>query len=230
VISGFVRHGVRAFAAAWALLLAGTAAHASPFVYMIGTSNLGSGYGGPFATATVSLTSPTTANVTFDSLTNGGFTYLMGDGGTVAVNVNATSWNIGSFSSQVLAGFGSPALSNAGAGNEDGLGSFNQKVNSDGGFTHASTEISFRLTNTGGTWSSGANVLALNSRGYLAAIHAFACSEPACSASGSAAITGFAAGGTDAIPEPGNYAMLLSGLGLLGLLMRRRRAERRGGA
>ena len=47
-----------------------------------------SGFTGPYATLHIDLTSTTTADVTFTSLTNGGFIYMMGDGGTADLNVN----------------------------------------------------------------------------------------------------------------------------------------------
>jgi hypothetical protein len=53
-----------------------------------------SGFSGPYATVDVHLIDATHAIVEFTSLTNSGNIYLMGDGGTVAVNVNATSWAI----------------------------------------------------------------------------------------------------------------------------------------
>ena len=43
---------------------------------------------GPYATVTISRTSTTSALITFTSLTNGGFLYMMGDGGTADLNVN----------------------------------------------------------------------------------------------------------------------------------------------
>jgi hypothetical protein len=51
-----------------------------------------SGFAGPYATATVHLVDSTHATVTFTSNTVAGNIYLLGDGGSVAVNVNATTF------------------------------------------------------------------------------------------------------------------------------------------
>src|SRR5262245_18884907 len=55
-----------------------------------------SGYTGPYANVNVNRTSSTQATITFTSLANGGFVYLLADGGSVAVNVNAASFTLGS--------------------------------------------------------------------------------------------------------------------------------------
>ena len=86
------------------------------------------------------------------------------DGGSVGVNVNATTWTIGNFTSN-----GNP-VSDGGAGNEDGFGNFNQKVSMQNSSNGASI-ISFTLTNGSGTWLSAANVLAFNENHWLVAAH-----------------------------------------------------------
>src|ERR1043166_6840042 len=53
------------------------------------------GYTGPFVNVSINRTSSTTATVTFTSLNNSGNYYLMGDGSTVALNVNAGSFSVG---------------------------------------------------------------------------------------------------------------------------------------
>src|SRR4051812_7896569 len=86
---------------------------------------------GPYATADVHWVNTTTATVTFDSLSNGGYLYLMGDGGSVGVNVNASSWSFDNVvASNSIAGFTTSTIVDGGAGNEDGFGSFNQTFNS----------------------------------------------------------------------------------------------------
>src|SRR5439155_22853372 len=74
----------------------GTASADSISYFLVTGNGQLSGFTGPFATVTV--TTPTlnssTATITFDSLTNGGYVYLMGDGSSVAVNVNATTWTL----------------------------------------------------------------------------------------------------------------------------------------
>ena len=183
---------------------------------------------GPYATAVVSLVDSTHATVTFDSLINDGFLYLMGDGSSVSVNVNATTWNLASITgSNSITGFdpGNP-YTNGGSGNVSGFGVFNQTVDSFDGFGHSSTEIVLSLTNISGTWATSANVLTPNSSGNTVAIHAFACdNDPnACTINTGATATGFAG----VVPIPA--AAWLFGSGLIGLIgiARRKRAVQSG--
>ncbi len=71
------------------LLMALNASADSVFNLDTGNSAI-SGYTGPYASVDVNLTSATMATITFTSLTNSGNIYLMGGGGSVGVNVNAT--------------------------------------------------------------------------------------------------------------------------------------------
>jgi len=201
------------------LTLGAPCASADLFTFDLTAGNSAiSGFAGPYAIVTVDRTSSTMATITFTSLTNSGNIYLMGDGGTVAVNVNATSWTLGPISgSNAGTGFtlGGP-FSDGGAGNEDGFGSFNQTINTFDGFTHSSDTISFTLTNTGGTWADALSVLTPNSDGNEGAAHIFVTSSPA-NASNGALATGFASEGAPvSSPEPGSLSMF--GVGLLGLL------------
>jgi hypothetical protein len=181
-----------------------------------------SAYQGPYGEVTVNRTSSTSATITFTSLTALGNIYLFGDGGTAGVNVNASSWSIGSFSdANSGSGFssGSQYLSDSGGGNEDGFGNFNQTVKTFDGFTHASDTVSFVLTDTGGTWSSAGSVLIANASGYLVGAHVFVTADPA-NANNGALVTGFAAGNTvvekSPVPDGGSTVALL-GFALLGI-------------
>ena len=101
-----------------------------------------SGYTGSYATATVNRTDSTHATITFTSLTTGGNIYLMGDGASVAVNVNAASWTLGTIKgSNSDTGFTPGPYSNGGSANVDGFGVLNQTINSFNGFMHSSSSI-----------------------------------------------------------------------------------------
>jgi hypothetical protein len=198
-------------------------AKADTISYSISVGNSAiSGYPGPYANVLVNRTSTTTATITFTSLTNGGNIYLFGDGSSVAVNVNATTWTIGGFTaSNAGTGYTPGPLSDGGSGNVDGFGVLNQTVNSFDGNGHASDTISFTLTNTSGTWATANSVLIANANGALAAAHIFVTSSPA-NASNGALVTGFAAnGGAVNAPDGGTTVMLLgAALGALGMARR----------
>jgi hypothetical protein len=165
-----------------------------------------SGYSGPYAQVDVSLTDSTHATITFTSLTAGGNIYLLGDGGSVGVNVNAPSWTLGTISG-VNAGTGftpgpwSGTGSNDGSDNVSDVGTINQTITSFDGFGHSSDTISFALTDTGGTWATANDVLAENARGNYAEAHIFVTASPADVKNGSALATGYASGLT-LVPEP----------------------------
>lgn len=200
------------------LTLGAPRASADTVNYTLTTGNIG-GLGccsGPYANVVVDLTSSTTATITFNSLTNGGFTYLMGGQNAVAVNVNASAFTISNITgSNSFTGFSVGPLSNGGAANMDGFGNFNASITDFDGFTHSATEISFTLTDTSGTWASASSVL----NGGIAAIHGFACKSP-CNVTEGAFATGFA--GNAQVPDGGMTVMLLGG-GLVGLATLRRR-------
>src|SRR5262245_27319255 len=57
-----------------------------------------SGYPAPLANVSVNRTDSTHATVTFQTYATGGYQYVMGDGSTVALNVNASLFTVGSVS------------------------------------------------------------------------------------------------------------------------------------
>src|SRR5712691_8458437 len=150
-------------------------AKADVFTSDLGSGNTGiNGFTGPYGTVTITLVNSTTATVTFSSNTVAGNIYLFGDGGRVALNVKATTFSTSNIvGTNAGTGFSPGPFTNAGAGSEDGFGSFNLTINSFDGFSHSSDTISFTLTNTSGTWASAANVLIANADGFDAAAHIF---------------------------------------------------------
>jgi hypothetical protein len=180
-----------------------------------------SGDTGPYATVTITLTSPTTANVEFDSLTNGGNLYLIGDGGVADLNVNGTYAPLSSVVESSSVGF-SPTFKDNVPGQVNGFGVFNLSLNN----TNASdlaTQISFSLTDTSGSWSSVSDVLIGNNDGYLGAAHIFPCPTP-CSTSSTIGASGYAAGNEVTLaPEPASMLLFGTGLLAIGTVVRRRR-------
>lgn len=181
-----------------------------------------SSFPGPYAQVDVHLTDSTHATITFTSLTNSGNIYLMGDGSSVAVNLNATSWKLGSITgSNAGTGFTPGPWSDAGSNQVDGFGTFNQTFKSFDGFTHSSDTISLIVANTGGTWGNASDVLAANSDGHLAAAHIFVTSSPA-NANDTAYTTGYASDGTkqelSVVPAPSSIIAALTGMALFGVI------------
>jgi hypothetical protein len=190
---------------------------------------------GPYATLDINLVDPTHATFTFTSLTNGGFTYLMGGAGTAALNVNGAYSLSAVTETNSFVGFtpdGILVVNNP--GNVDGFGLFNLSLDNFDGFSYAGDFVQFTLTAVGTSWASEADVLTPNGSGLEAAIHAFEC-PVTCNQAEGATATGYAAvggieggggggGGTGgAVPEP--PTMLIFGASLVGLaLLQRRRA------
>jgi hypothetical protein len=219
--------GILGLVLALALTFGANCAKADFIDFDLGTGNAAiSGFTGPYAHVHVDRTSGTTATITFTSLTNSGNIYLLGDGGSVGVNVNAASWTLGSITgSNAGTGFTPGPYSNGGSGNEDGFGSFNQTINSFDGYTSSSDTISFTLTNTSGTWASASGVLTGNALGNTAAAHIFVTSAPANAANG-ALVTGFASNGSPVVPEPASVILMgLGALGFAGIANRMRRRQ-----
>lgn len=208
-------------------LLTLTAARADMISYNLDNGNsMVSGYSQPYGVVTVDLTDATHATITFTSDVENGNIYLFGAASAVDVNVNATSWTIGPITgSNAGTGFSASSLTDGGSGNVDGRGSFNETINSAGGFTTSSDTVTFTLTDTSGTWANALNVLTANLNGNYVAAHIMVTSDPA-NASNGANVTGYAGGDTpgtpNSVPDGGSTVILLgSALAALGWVRRK---------
>jgi hypothetical protein len=198
------------------LSLATQTSRANSMTYSLNQSDAGiSAYPGPYGSVMVNLTAANQATITFTGNTVGTFEYLFGGQGSVAVNVNASSFSVSGFS-----GFTSPGVT---SGNEDGFGVYNLTIDNFDGNGAASANLSFVLTDNSGTWASASSVLTGNAGGWFVGAHIFVDTT-----SGGNPATGYAAGNTGtptpAVPDGGATAIMLgSVLGGLGIVGRRLR-------
>src|SRR5437764_15408428 len=126
-MSGSIRKTLVALAGL-ALSFGAGVASADTISFDLGNPNTAiSGYTGPYANVTVDLTSTTTATITFTALTNGIYTYVLVDGSSAAVNVNASTWTLSGLTGTPFFGNG-PSLTDVGTQQSDGFGNFNQAI------------------------------------------------------------------------------------------------------
>jgi MYXO-CTERM domain-containing protein len=214
-----------AVAAVAAMLL--MASPASATTYSLGVPNDAiSPYTGPYGTVTVNLNAAgTVATVTLTALNNGGYYYLFGDGGTLALNVNLTGSEsvaaaVVSHTNGIAGSSSTPTVGKA--GNEDGFGTFNVQFDNGQGAADALSSLTVTLTLSGGTWASDASVLTPNGNGASVAGHVFVYANS--DYSGGAVKTGYAANGGISTPEPASFAMAGTAVvAFAGLALRRRR-------
>ncbi len=183
-----------------------------------------SGYSGPYVQVAIDLNDATHAVVTVQGLSSGGYYYLMGDGASFAANVNAGSFTVCDIiGTNTFSGFTPGSYSYSINVNKpkqvDGFGKFNLTINSFDGFRHSATQISFKLENISGTWTTASGVLALNAGDNLAASHIYVWDGT--SANNEA---GGYVGGASPVPVPGVVWLLGTSLaGLVGWRSRQRK-------
>ncbi len=156
----------------------------------------------------VSLSDSTHAVITFTAGVVDGNQVLFGGAGSADFNVNANNFTatFGSFSQ--LTGFTPAIITSGGSGNISSFGTFNQTFDGFDGFTHATTTLTFNVTDNSGTWGSADDVLTPNSSGYSVAAHIFVTAYPGASTD-SASVTGFASNGGSSVPDGGSTAAML---------------------
>jgi len=191
------------------LTLGASGAWADQLTYTLGTPNGAlQPYTGPYADVTVSVTGGV---ATITATARSGF--LIGDGGSVGLNTAAAqtasgfSWSGGN---------GNTAFTNGGTGNEDGFGSFKTSANNFDGYNSSVTSVTFTIS---GTYADAASVLVANSQGAKVAAHIFVAGD------GGALVTGFAADGGTAVPEPTTISLLAALGGLMAFAAVRLRSQ-----
>ncbi len=206
-----------AFAGALLSFLALVPAASANTIYSLSVPNTAvSPYPAPYGTVTVDWLSLTSAKITFDALTTGGYTYRFGGAQSVDVNVS------GAFSVGSLTGFAvHSGWPNVTSGNVSDFGDMNLTIDNFDGASHTFSQASFVLTAlNGNTWSDSAHVLTADSKGFLAAAHFWVYDS-----AGGIVTTGYAGNGPPRVPE-GGLTVAFVGLGLLGLFGLRRRLNR----
>ncbi|MCM0082949.1 PEP-CTERM sorting domain-containing protein [Geomonas sp. Red32] len=188
----------------------------------IGVGNaelVNAGYLGPYATLQIDLLTPKTAMVTMTGLDS----YMLGGGGSVALNTGGGSATATNFSwtggknsgGGIHTGYASPQ---SGGGVVSDFGHFNLKISGNGAYSCAVDSLTFTLTDTSSTlWNSVDDVLVANADGYEAGAHIF---------TKDGVVSGFAGNGGDdpaPVPEPGTMMMLGAGVLSLAIYGKRRR-------
>lgn len=207
---------------ALALVFGARNASADSIPYVLTDTNL-SGFTGPFATVTVTWVDATHATITYDSLTNGGYQYLLVSGtgqGTAIVGANVHGTATSTFTGTPYSTASPNGITDNSPSTMDGFGQFsNTGAGPNSGLSGAYTEVVMQLTAaTGTTWANASDVLTGNDKNQILAVHigALAPGGTAFTATGNAS-------GAHVVPEPSTMAIAsLGALGFAGFGLRRR--------
>lgn len=193
-----------------------SSAGAESFSLTQANANLATQGAGPYGTIEVTGT-----GTTWHAAGTGLNSFVFGDGGAIALNINPTAGT-------VTLGACTSTCSNAGSGNEDGFGSFTFRVDDGSGFSSPVATFGFDFTTQNSI--SAADLIIVNGDGAQVAAHMALASNTAC--------TGFAAdGGTGGttnddptnchrVAEPSSLLFAGSALALAGMLSRRWKRRR----
>ena len=158
---------------------------------------------GPYASYTITGIGTGPTFTEFEVTASGLNGFVFGDGGVFALNLNTTDTGAGALcanNTQAGCTTGGPSPSDltlTSAGNEDGFGSFDFKLNDGSGFSSPVSSLTFDFTTAMAV--SGANLLLATSEGASVAGHMALSTNTPCS--------GFAAnGGTSSDTPSGNPA------------------------
>lgn len=145
----------------------------------------------------------------------------MGDGGAVALNVNATSFSATGISG-TNAGIGfTPGPWSTLSTGDNTFGDMNLYIKDFDGYTRAADYITFTLNNLSGTWANASAILTpttspANKKGYEVEAHTFVAAlspvDGKAHASSDALATGYVS-----VPEPGILILLGIAMGAIGV-------------
>lgn len=193
-----------------------------------------SSYPGPFGSVDISLTDSTHATVTFTAQgVSGSYYYLFGDGNSIDLNANASSFTAsitGTAANGGVVGFNSGSAQNVSTFGLFNLSYDNDQGGANGNPGHYLTSATVSLHNLSGSWATSDDVLKLTNQGYYAAVHSYVYdSSDSTSHRPTALNTGFVGDGgiqTLVVPEPTSIVIALTGIGALGVGRMTRRLRR----
>jgi hypothetical protein len=204
-----------------AIALLSPATASAGTIYTLDSSDPNSGFAGPYGTVTVQLQSSTEATITFQALNNlksGGGYYLISGTDMFDLDINGTvnqSLTTATAISPLTPNPTQPTFT-YGDKNVDGIGTYFVRVQG-GNATDALSTLTLDVFLSSGSWSSSAQVLAVNDKGEYVGGHVYAYDNS--SYTGGANATYYEADtshvNTNDTPAPASAVLL--GIGVLSL-------------